>query len=160
MTDSHMSVRGTDAPTILYSVAGYRASGVERELLLVDPPQLGRTLVDVRAHSGDDQHIVVDGLLNCADAGEAADAHVAASIAAGRPAVPTAEPPTPEQLRFLEAESILLGQRFESPRNRAEASKRIRRARGRDTFDLRRIARERWEAANAGRFAADTEAAA
>ncbi len=151
MTDSHKSVRGPDALTILYSVAGYRVRGEERELLLVDLAGLGRTLLDVRASSHDDQHIVADGLENCVDAGELADAHVASSVVAGRPAVPTAEPPTSEQLRVLKATCDLLGQEFEPPRNRAEATKWIRRSRGGDTFDPRRVARVLWEAAHAGR---------
>lgn len=150
MTDSHMGVRAPDDLTILYSVAGYTAGGVERELLLVDLPRLGRTLLDVRADHRDDQHVVADGLQNCADAGEAADAHVTASIAADRPAVPTAEPPTPEQLRFLKAQSELLGETFEPPAHRADGTKRIRRARGGVGFEPRRVAREQWEVAHAG----------
>jgi hypothetical protein len=154
MTDSQNGVRAPDDLTILYSVAGYRA-GVERELLLVVLPLLGRTLLDVRAGVHDDQHIVADGLENCAGAGVLAVAHIAASIAAGRPAVPTAEPPTSEQLRVLKADCDVLGQRFHPPANRAEAAKWVRRARGHDVFEPRRVARQLWEAAHAGCLAED-----
>ena len=162
MTDHHRPDLGQ--PTVLNTVNDYVAGGVERELLLVDMPRLGLTLIDVLADSDDDQHIVADGLLNCAEAGDAADAHIATSRAAGRPAVPTAEPPTPEQLRLLRAESDRFGEAFQPPANRAEAAKRIRRTRpGGEPWDPRRVERELWEAANAGRPAqhtASTERAA
>jgi hypothetical protein len=149
MTDHHHP--DPEVPTVLYTVTNYVAGGVERELLLVDMPRLGLTLLDLLADSDDDQHIVADGLSNCAEAGKLADAHVAASIVAGRPAVPTAEPPTSEQLRCLRE----LGERagdttFEPPRSRAEATKWLR-GRYPGDWDPRRATRESWEAANAGR---------
>ena len=156
MTDHHHP--DLEVPTVLYTVNDYVAGGVERELLLVDMPRLGLTLVDLRAGSDDDQHIVADGLLNYAEAGDVADAHVAASIAAGRPAVPTAEPPTSEQLRVLRAECELLRQPFERPASRAEAARWLRRSRpGSEPWDSSRVALDLWEAAHAGRTASGGE---
>ena len=157
MTDHHKHhAEGAEPTAILYTVAEYRAGSERRELLLVDLPGLNLTLVDLLATSDDDQHIVAAGLENYAQAGDVADEHVANSIELGRPAVPTAEPPTDEQLRFLSDQARRLGDRaFQPPRSKAEAAKWIRRSSPTrsEAFDPRRAARELWEAANAGRRA-------
>ena len=139
---------------VLYLVDEYTVGGERRRLVLADYPGLGLTLFDLLAASDDDQHIAGAGFKNCAEAGDAADAHVAASLAAGRPAVETAEPPTDEQLRVLRAQARAVGGgAFEPPRTRAEARKWLRRSR-RDlggSFDAVRVAQELWEARFAGR---------
>jgi hypothetical protein len=89
-------------------------------------------------------------------ADDVADEHVAKSIELGRPAVATAEPPTEEQLRFLREQDRRLGCRTATlPRNKAEAAKWIRRSSPSlgEPRDPVAVAREAWEAANAGRFA-------
>ncbi len=153
MTD-HRQLESLEAkaPNILYTVAEYRANAVAREVLLVDLPGLGLTLVDVVPGRAGDQHIVAVRLRNLIEAGDIAGAHVAASRELGRPAVPTAEPPTPEQLRFLQDQARQLGARtFVAPATKAEASKWIRRScpSRHEPWDPVRAAREEWEAAYA-----------
>ena len=128
MTDHHQPDNPKpELGDVLYEVREYQARTKRRRLLLVDLPARGLTLVDIVADAEGEPHIVADRVANLAEAGEASDQHVAASIALGRPAVPTAEPPTSEQLRYLRRVAATLGQAFAPPRSKAEAEKRIRR---------------------------------
>jgi hypothetical protein len=123
MTDHHHPDQRSWDP--LYFIDSYDAAGVQREVLLVDLPRRGLAVVDVRADSDDDQHLVAADLHNVAEAGDVADAYLAASIVLGRPAVASAEPPTAEQLRYLRELAERLGQPFRPPKSKAEAARAI-----------------------------------
>jgi len=124
MTDHHHIEEREWDP--LYFIHSYEAGCARREILLVDMPGHGHTLVDVLAGSAQDNHVVADSLRNLVEAGDVADAHLAASIELGRTAVLSAEPPTAEQLRFLRELAERLGEEFVPPRSKAAATKAMR----------------------------------
>ncbi|HEX8121265.1 MAG TPA: hypothetical protein VF549_08370 [Solirubrobacteraceae bacterium] len=144
-------LEGREVRVLYADVADYRIGDEHRRLVLADFPWLGLTLFDVCAVTGGDQHIADDCLQNLDEAGRAADAHVRASIALGRPAAETAEKPTQAQLHWFRRHAPD-GSAREVPRSRAEARKQMCRARpgAGPRFDVARAARDVWEARSAG----------